>query len=396
MAFKNMSKVLRKKSLIGVSGYYDPKDKNTILAYYISYRDLNGNPIKRKTDANTPEEAKKILEKIKEEIEKDKTTLSKENLEIKRSMALNRVTVDDLAKLFFENRTAKNNTKDKQAYTNRVSIILGAKRIDKITNDDLKTLSTFLEKKKNYSPKTINETYNLLRSMFNEGIKKKWCSNNPITDLEIKRAEESHEQGRVLSDDELEILFQTALEGSMELEIVPRPTLFLFMKFLYHTGARPQAVLEVKYQDIKINSNQIQLKAMKKGKAYTQEVNQSLMILIAKWIKEHDLKYGDYIFYPQQTYQRTKNPKDKQKPTIYENLRRGARIIFDKLFNQNIPIDDRMNRVSLYSFRRTSGTKIYKAKGIMEAMVFLNHTSVKTTQKYLNVENDIKGIADVL
>ncbi len=32
----------------------------------------------------------------------------------------------------------------------------------------------------------------------------------------------------------------------------------------------------------------------------------------------------------------------------------------------------------------------------MHAMLFLNHTSIKTTQIYLNVKGDMEGIADVL
>ena len=55
-----------------------------------------------------------------------------------------------------------------------------------------------------------------------------------------------------------------------------------------------------------------------------------------------------------------------------------------------------MDRVTFYSLRRTSGTKIYKAKGIVQAMLFLNHTNVTTTQKYLNVKGDIDSFVDVL
>lgn len=388
--------MLRKKSLSGIYGYYNNKDKETIIAYYINYRDINGNPIKRKTDANTPQEAKLILDSVKQDISIKKSIFSREEINSKRSISVERITVDEIAELFFADRNTKNNTRDEQAYYNRVSNILGKRKVISVNDNDMKKLFLFLKSKKNYSPKTINETYNLLRSIFNKGIKKKWCSNNPILELEIDRMEVVHEPGRIFSNDDLDILFKTLKNGNIDLDIMPNSTLYLFMKCLYYTGARPQAVLEIKYQDIIQSQNQIKLKAMKKGKAYTQEVNTNLIELLNTWIKEHDLRYGNYIFYPQQTYNRSKNPKDKNTHTIYENIRRGSRKIFDKLFNINIPVTDRMNRVSLYSFRRTSGTKIYRAKGIMEAMVFLNHTSVKTTQKYLNVENDIKGLIDVL
>lgn len=80
----------------------------------------------------------------------------------------------------------------------------------------------------------------------------------------------------------------------------------------------------------------------------------------------------------------------------YSVLRKAAQNFFDKLFNEGIPTDAQMDRVTLYTLRRTSGTKVYKAKGIMQAMLFLNHTNVTTTQRYLNVKGDVEDLVDVL
>ncbi|MDD2790341.1 MAG: hypothetical protein PHU40_06675 [Sulfurimonas sp.] len=42
--------------------------------------------------------------------------------------------------------------------------------------------------------------------------------------------------------------------------------------------------------------------------------------------------------------------------------------------------------------RRTAGTKIYKNHGIVHAKKFLNHTDIKTTMKYLNIDDDMEII----
>jgi integrase len=52
-----------------------------------------------------------------------------------------------------------------------------------------------------------------------------------------------------------------------------------------------------------------------------------------------------------------------------------------------------MYKITTYSLRRTSGTKIYRAHGIITAKKFLNHTDIKTTMKYLNVSDEEVGEA---
>lgn len=158
---------------------------------------------------------------------------------------------------------------------------------------------------------------------------------------------------------------------------------------MYYTGARPQSVLSIETQNINFINNTIYIKPLKQGDGYYQKVNEKIITQLKDWISNHKLDYGHYIFYPQQT-------QIKDKPVIYETISRISRPYFENLFNSKLNVNDKLNRVSFYSLRRTSGTKVYKAKGILEAMIFLNHTSVKTTQKYLNVKAENQGGADVL
>lgn len=211
---------------------------------------------------------------------------------------------------------------------------------------------------------------------------------------DIQKIEQNSEPGRVLTDEELDVMFNIFKNGDYDLGIKPRPTLYLFSKILYFTGARPSGVIDIQVKHCNFDENKITIKAMKKGKSYQAQVRLELMELIKEWIVEHKLGFNDYIFYPQQTFKRTEKGKDK--PTAYSGYRKQGQQVFNKIFNVGIPNTELMHRVSFYSLRRTAGTKVYKAKGIIHAMLFLNHTSVKTTQIHLNVTGDMEGVADVL
>jgi len=392
MAFRK----LKQKKYSGIIEYFNPKsDNKETRALYISYRDISGNAVKKKLDTLNLSEAAKILSNIKYEIEREKKFLNTKEIEMARQSIKNKITLDQIAEWYFNQRSAKDNIKDYQAYKNRVAPLLGSKVAAKLTTDDIQYLQKELIKK--YAPKTTNETINSLRALYNRAIKKKklTCSNPVVLGSgDIQKIEQNTEPGRVLTDSELNLLFNTFKNGNYEIDIVPRPTLYLFAKILYFTGARPSGVIDIQVKHCNFDENKISIKAMKKGKNYQAQVKQELMDLIKDWILKHDLSFNDYIFYPQQTFVRTGKGKDK--PTAYSGFRKQGQKVFNKLFNVGIPNTEVMHRVSFYSLRRTAGTKVYKAKGIMHAMLFLNHTSVKTTQIYLNVKGDMEGIADIL
>ena len=392
MAFRK----IKAKKYNGITEYYNPKstDRET-RALYISYRDEYGEPVKKKLLTLDKDEALIELNNIKANVTKLKRRLESDQRELQRSQSKKKLTLVQLANLYYEQRQTKENLKDKNKFSKRVIPILGTKVASKINHDDIQLLQNKLIAM-DYAPKTINDTIDKLRALYNVAIRKKWVDHNPVDRYIIPKLAEEHEPGIVLSDDQLKIMFDAFHNGVPDLDIAPQPRIYFFAKLLYHTGARPSAIMDVQVQHCDFNQNKIHLKAMKKGKSYQQHVNTEVMGLISNWIEEHELKYGDYLFYPIQTYQSTKSSLVKQKPANYSGIRRVGQKVFDKLFNVGIPTSAVMDRVSFYSLRRTSGTKIYKAKGIVQAMLFLNHTNVTTTQKYLNVKGDIDSFVDVL
>lgn len=392
MAFRK----IKVKKYNGITEYYNPKsnDKET-RALYISYRNEYGEAVKKKLGTLDKNEALNQLNAIKSDITKVKRRLTSTEMALRKASIQQRLTLYQVSKLYFEQRTAKWNLDDKNRFNKRVLPILGDKLAAKIDIEDIKVLQEKLISMK-YAPKTINETINSLRALYNVAVKKKWVDYNPIDIDEIKRLEENTEPGRILTDSELDRMFYVFKHGDEDLDIAPRDKLYFFAKLLYYTGARPDAIMDIQVQHCDVHQNRIHLKAMKKGNSYQQPINGTVMILIQDWIKKHDLKHGDYLFYPEQTFLRSNNPQFKRQSANYSGIKRAGKKVFDKLFNVGIPSSAIMDRVTFYSLRRTSGTKIYKAKGIMQAMLFLNHTNVTTTQKYLNVKSDINDIVDVL
>lgn len=361
-------------------------------ALYINYRGLDGIPIKVKTNTMSIPEAKKILADIKYKLSIDRKKIKNKKLKLESVIAYKKLKLDDMAKLYFDARRTKENENDRKIYNTRIQPTLGLKFVSRITTNDIQKLQDKLELQ--YAAQTVNETINRLRAMFNQGKKKGWCELNPVDRDEIKSLEVIHEPGRILTDKELSKMFDTFKNGDLELKIIPHEVLYLFTNIAYYSGTRPTAIIDLQVKHINIIDNKINFKAMKKGKSYQQRIRQDVMTLIIEWIKLHKLKHNDYLFYPQQVFNRSKDLEDKQRPVSYSVIAKAAKNVFDKLFNKDIPSKELAYKVTPYSLRRTAGTNRYKSKGLVSAKNFLNHTNVQTTMIYLNVTDDMQDEDD--
>lgn len=367
-------------------------DKKTI-AYYIMYRDLENKPKKIKCAATNKDDALKILNDKKLELTKDRKAIKRDSSLLHQKIMNNNLSLDDVAKLYFPTKTAKSTDMIESSYNRLVSPTLGQTKIKKIKTEDIKNLSNILRNTPSrqgtpLNPRTIKKVIDYLRALFNWAIKQAYIDKNPVIVKEIIKVDRN-EPGRVLSEEELEKLWNLD-------EFVVRPRLFLFLKACYHTGARPSGVLTIQVKHINFSKGTIQIRAMKQGKPYEARVGKELLDLLKNWIKEHDLKHDNFIFYPVQLYKRAKTDKEKQEikntSVKYGRYSESLRIIFDRHFNQDIGTYDLAYRVTVYTMRRTAATKVYKKFGIVHAKRFLNHTEIDTTMKYLNIEDDMELI----
>ena len=367
-------------------------DKKTI-AYYLMYRDLENKPKKIKCEAINKDDALKILNDIKAKLLKDRKEIKKDSSLLHQKIMNNSLSLDDVAKLYFPTKTVKSIDMIESAYTRLVNPTLGQMKIKKIKTEDIKNLSNILKNTLSrqgtpLNPRTIKKVIGYLRALFNWAIKQGFIDKNPVVVKEIIKVDRN-EPGRVLSDEELEKLWNLD-------EFVIRHRLFLFLKTCYHTGARPSGVLTIQVKHINFSKGTIHIRAMKQGKPYEARVGKELLDLLKNWIKEHDLKHDNFIFYPIQLYKRAKTDTEKQEikntAVKYGRYSESLRIIFDRHFNQDIGTYDLAYRVTVYTMRRTAATKVYKKFGIVHAKRFLNHTEIDTTMKYLNIEDDMELI----
>lgn len=391
MAFRS----IKGKKYSGISEYYNSNDTDKATkAFYINVRDSENQPKKIKTNAKDRDEALEELNKYKASITKIKKEIKRDSEYLTHKVKTDSLTFDDMAKLYYAERKAKNNTKDEQAYKNHLSPIIGKKKVANFTTKDAlklqsdllnKTIDKVGEAKRPISAKTVDNLINQVKAMYYEGMRdsNRWAIRNPIADKDVKKLTDSHDISRlrVLSEAELQTLFEFAST---------KPRLFLLLKLLYHTAARPEAIIDLQVKDIDFTHRKIYLKAMKGARAYSVPMVDSIKQILVAWIKEHSLKHGEYIFYPIQT-------GDKSKPAIYENFRRAAKSIMDDEFNATIPTTDRRNRVTLYTLRHTAATVLVRKFGIKVAKEYLNHSDLKVTEIYAKiVDEEMREAADGL
>ncbi|MFK5936817.1 MAG: site-specific integrase [Sulfurimonas sp.] len=400
MGFRTIAKRNRKtgkitnKKYTGVEEYYRDSDvdKKTV-AFYITYREADATRKKVKTDATNRDEALKILNDKKAEIQKERNAMKNDFSRLHQKKLNDSLTLDDIAKIYHPTKTNPEAKRNEAKYRNHISPILGKLKISKITQDDIKKLSNQLSKKKNVrggllNPRTVKDIIENLRVIFNWAIEQGYVSKNPVIVKKIITTDDN-EAGRVLTDEELEKLWNID-------ELKMNDRLFLFLKTCYYTGARPAGVIDIQVKHINFTTKKIRIKAMKKGKSYEANASNELLDLLQEWIKKHSLVHDNFIFYPIQTYMRATTDEERHRikntAAKYAGYAKLLRKIFDKHFNQNIGSYDLAYRVSVYTMRRTAGTKIYKKHGIVHAKKFLNHTDIKTTMKYLNIDDDMEII----
>lgn len=385
---------IKAKKYSGIYEYYKDSDfDKTTIAYYIAYRDLDNKIKKIRCKATNVDDALKILNEKRAELTKDRKIVKRDQSYLTRKIMNNNLTLSDVAKLYFPTKTAKTADMMESSYNRLVNPTLGKMKIAKIKTDDIKKLSDKLKQTPSrkdipLNPRTVKKVIGYLRALFNWAIKEGYIETNPVIIKEIIKVDKN-EPGRVLSDEELDKLWNLD-------ELVVRPRLFLFLKACYHTGARPSGVITIQVKHINFTKGTVHIRAMKQGKPYDAKVGHELLDLFKDWIKKHNLKHDNYIFYPIQLFKRAKSDKEKEAikntPTKYGRYAESLRTIFDRHFNQDISTNDLAYRVSVYTMRRTAATKVYKKFGIVHAKRFLNHTEIDTTMKYLNIEDDMELI----
>ncbi len=352
----------------GVYEYYKTSDNDkATTAYYISVRDEDGKPKKIKTSATTLGEAAVALAAYKSQ--RVNRTLS-----IAKATAITaKTTFDELAAMFFDQRTTLNNDKDRRKYEIHISPVIGEIKINKLHKQELLQLQEELQakeiplthdSKKTILPsaKTVNTIVDLSYFILN------WAYNeNHITASipKIKKLSVDNTRDRTLSAAEIQTVFDN-LEGQY----------LMMVQIMYYTGIRPESALRLKVSDIA--DNHLHIIPIKDQAPHKVPISSKLKAVLVPFIA--GLDKDDFIV--------------SQKPVAasYNTVQKKLGRLFKKLFNAGLDAKaDSKQWVSLYTLRHTAFTNLYKhTKDIYLTKTIANHSDIRMTERYSKVDDATK------
>ena len=172
-----------------------------------------------------------------------------------------------------------------------------------------------------------------------------------------------------------------SLRAPQSISVERNPKAYLFIMISLLTGARPDAVISLRKLDVNTRKKEITFKAMKRRPKYTNPIGKRLLPLLREWVK--DLEQDEYLFYRE-------NPKlDKKNHIRYQSILDRIQPKMNKFFNVGLEPNDRINRVTLYTFRHTFATYLaYKGIDAFTLMKAMNHASLKMTERYVKPSMD--------
>ena len=354
-----MSSFIKSKKYIGVM--YKIL-KNGDRSYYISFK--LGNKYKRIHIGKKSEGITEVFcyQKRNEAINKAKFGDDTSIIKTKRKI----ITFQEIAERFFEYNkiNSKNHKHNFSIYKNHIKEFIGGKSIKDISVSNIKKIQD--EKLKKLSPKTVNEIIQLISTIFNYNIKKKYITiDNPAQ--EIKRLKIDNERLRYLSKEEIKQLLDYIKDDEQ---------LYLFVKLSLQTGGRVNTIVNIKKQDIDLKNKIISLRDYKNNSHYRAFFNDELLKLLKKRLRK--IKNNNLVL-----LYNTK--EDNLKTYITKKLQP----ILNELFNKDIDKKDRQNRVVIHTLRHTfashlaiNGTPIFTIQKLM------NHKDISMTLRYAKLAPD--------
>ena len=299
-----------------------------------------------------------------------------EALLIKKKQKKNVVYFQDLAdRYYLDKKNMKSYQDSINKYNKNIKPVFGNMNVQAIKFEDIEQFQMDLMEE--YAPASVNYFLAIVKSIFNHAIERDVINMvSPAKKIKVLKLDNKRE--RVLDAREA-ILLLRSIEHNRKA--------YLFMMISLSTGARPDAVLSLRKLDVDTRKKEITFKAMKKRPKYTNPIGKRLLPVIREWIK--DLEPDEYLFYRE-------NPSLNKKVHIgYASILSRIQPQMDKLFNVGLEPNDRINRVTLYTFRHTFATYLaYKGVDAFTLMKVMNHASLKMTERY--VKPSIEKVRKVL
>lgn len=269
----------------------------------------------------------------------------------------------------------------KKRYVNSFITPLGEYPINKLSKTVIKDYIDTHIRSKGLSEKSIFNIVSLLKTIMNYAIKSKKINvENHFEDLGYYKIKNPKRvRRRTLTAIEINNLLNECKKHKNK-------NVYNSVYLAILTGGRVNTILNIKKQDIDIVNNKIYLYNFKADRQYSLPLNDKAI----KYFKEKifpNYDYNEYIIRPSRKRDQ-KGQKMKTAPSaIYK--------IMDQLFNKGLNKQDNMQRdniVNFHTLRRSIATNLAKSGlSLYDVMVFLNHSNIEQTMKYLNLEENNIG-----
>ncbi|MBT5491473.1 tyrosine-type recombinase/integrase [bacterium] len=391
-----------------IAGIYTKKLQNNDVSYYGNYR----NPITKRPVR------KKLGSKLKDNIKNAKHALvildahidnlkSPTNAIEQVSTNYKKITLNELAKLYFQSRVKRktrilkeqfnylsdddftnsqavksqiyNTEKEYFRYKKNVSIF----RISDIPIKDITKLdiNNYIEvdlSKTSLGQKSKFNVVSQIKTIVNYGIKQDIIYiSNPFKNVSFRNPKRQRE--RVLSIIELDKLLKTCKTYKNNINV------YLSVYLAVLTGGRANTILNIRKKDIDIANQTISLSNFKANRKYKITITSKAN----EWLKNKIIPYfesEEFIIRPIHEFNR------KDTPQALSVIPKKVYDIMDELFNQHLNKsnnDDRDKVVNFHTIRRSVATNLAKSgTPLYDVMIFLNHSNIEQTMKYLNMESN--------
>ncbi len=264
------------------------------------------------------------------------------------------IKFDDITKKYFDARELHNKTNHqaRSKYESQLKPYIGNIDIYSLSKSDI--LKVQADMAKTRAPKTVNQYVQFIRAVYNFAIEEElFTGSNPTKGIKEQKIDNKRE--RFLSLDEIKSLLQVVKEHE---------GLYLFTLLSLSTGGRLGTIMYISKKDIDFTQNMLTLLDIKNNDTYGGFFNNQLEDLLRERTK--DLK-----------------PNDKIISMNERTLRRQMAKILTNLFNQDLDINDRKNRVVIHTLRHTFASQLaINGTPIFTIQKLLNHKDIKQTLRY--------------
>jgi len=286
-------------------------------------------------------------------------------------------TLNDLAEKYFTHKRLEGETRSYKEryskYNHHFSAGLGLIPLQSITKQNGLDFQKQLLNS-GYANSTINNILELATSIFNYGINEEFFTGtNPFHG--IKGLAVNNDRQRYLTHEEIEQLKD---------EVRHDRVLYLFVLLSVTTGARLESVLAMQKKDIDFAQSSIRINDLKNKNTYAGFLADEVKNILLE--ETQSLLKDDFIV----SYENGKRMEKKR-------IQRRLSPILNRLFNQELKEDDRINKVVIHTLRHTfasllaiKGTPIYTIQKLM------NHKDIKQTTRYakLSPSSGLSAVAD--